>query len=44
MKDPICSDCGYEVVDTNDDRGEYYCNTCKAILPEEQVNREYYAA
>lgn len=34
---PVCTDCGCEVVDTNDDRGQYFCSNCQAVLQEQDV-------
>lgn len=34
---PVCTDCGHEVGDTNDDRGQYFCSNCQAVLQEQDV-------
>jgi len=34
---PICKDCGYEVMESSDDRGDYFCRECNAILQEKDV-------
>lgn len=38
-KMPICKDCRYRVVESNDDRGEYWCNQCNAVLIESDVHK-----
>lgn len=34
---PVCKDCGYEVMESSDNRGEYFCHQCNAVLREEHV-------
>jgi len=34
---PLCSECGYRVMESSDDRGDYFCNECNAVLQEQHV-------
>jgi Fe2+ or Zn2+ uptake regulation protein len=36
-KMPICTNCNHRVVDTSDERGDYFCSNCNAVLREEDV-------
>jgi len=36
-KMPMCKYCNYRVVESSDERGEYWCNQCHAVLREEDV-------
>jgi len=34
---PFCKECGYEVVESSDVRGGYFCGECHAVLQEQDV-------
>lgn len=37
MTDAICTNCSHQVTTTDDDRGDYWCEHCNAVLTRDDV-------